>query len=316
MSHDVKTLAAIYYCYFVADHYLNKASTLTFSAYIMIDMLPLIEDYIAESDFSDGSEAPAWYAFAKEFMQTPEYEQLKSVLPMVASGAEIATDKINFVKDTIKGFAVNMTAKVLGSGVSALTIDEQEKADLLVTMTSDEVARPLTEFFVYLLLGSDEDTIAPFDPSNKNVALAVTFLANAGRYMRVHNNEIILSWLRTEDSYYANEDWHIHSMGAVFDANGHWSECECGHKEEISAHAFGEWSTDPVNNGEKDVLVRRCPCGYEETKDAPAVGDTPAPTVKPLGAGAIVLICVGSVIILSGITVMVVITKKKKTAKK
>ena len=218
------------------------------------------------------------------------------------------------LRQTIKNFAVGLTAKVLGSGVSALTIDEEEKAELLETMTSDEVAAPLTEFFVYLLLGSEDEEVVPFDPSNKNVALAVTFLSNAGRYMRVHNNEIILSWLRTEDSYYANEDWHIHDTEIKFDENGHWSECECGYKEEICVHSFGEWSTNSVNNGEKDVVVRRCPCGYEETKDALDEGDLAGTIAKSPNAITIILICVGCGIIIASGAVMVVVSKKKKGA--
>ena len=312
MSHDIKTLAAAYYCYFISDYYLGKTSTMAFTAYIMIDMLPLIEDYVAEADFSDGTEMPAWYEFAYAFMQTEEYEQLKTLLPTIASGAEDASEYIDMVRATIKNFAVGMTAKVLGSGVAALTIDEAEKAELMVTMTSEEVAVPLTEFFVYLLLGSDDDLAEPFDPSNKNIALAVTFLSNAGRYMRVHNNEIILSWLRTEDSFYANEDWHIHSTETAFDENGHWQVCECGYQDEVCAHAFGQWSSLTVNDGEKEVLVRRCPCGYEETKEASNNADLAGTMEKPLGTATIILICVGSVAVIAAIATMVVISKKKK----
>ena len=314
MSHDVKTLAAAYYCYFISDFYLSNAENAAFTVYILIDMLPMIEEYLADADLSEKSGASEWYVFAKEFMATEEYMQLKAILPMVANDADLLNENIYTIRQTIKNFAVGLTAKVLGSGVSALTIDEEEKAELLETMTSDEVAAPLTEFFVYLLLGSEDEEVAPFDPSNKNVALAVTFLSNAGRYMRVHNNEIILSWLRTEDSYYANEDWHIHDTEIKFDENGHWSECECGYKEEICVHSFGEWSTNSVNNGETDVVVRRCPCGYEETKDAPDEGDLAGTIAKSPNAITIILICVGCGIIIASGAVMVVVSKKKKGA--
>ena len=177
----------------------------------------------------------------------------------------------------------------------------------MATMTSEEVAGPLTEFLVYLLLGSDDTELKPFDPSNKNIALAVTFLANAGRYMRVHNNEIILSWLRTEDSYYENEDWHIHETEMKYDENGHWQECACGYREESCVHALSDWSTIPENNGEKDVVTRRCPCGYEEIKDAPKEGKA------PLGTATIILISVGSCAIVSIAIATVVISKKRKT---
>ena len=307
MSHDAMMMAAVYYCYFVADYYLGKANNLAFSAYIMIDMLPLMEELMADMDMSDGSETAAWLKFAYEFMQSPEYERLGTLLPHIASGAEVAMDKISTVRNTFKNFAVGMTAKVLEGGVSALTIDEEEKAELLATMTSEEVAAPLTEFLVYLLLGNDDDLTEPFNPGNKNIATAVTFFANAGRYMRVHNNEIILSWLRTEDSYYANEDWHIHETEAKYDENGHWTECECGYKSEIHVHALSDWNAIPQNDGEKDIVTRRCPCGYEESKNAPNTS---------LDTMTIVLVCVGAVVIIAAFaTTIVVVNKKKKIQK-
>ena len=313
MSHDVKTLAAAYYGYFVSDFYLNNADNVTLTAHVLMDLLPWIEEYIAEADFSNESEVPEWYAYASAFVQTEEYERLKAVLPLVASGAAATSENISMIRETIKSFAVGMTAKVLGSGVSALTVDEAEKAELLETMTSDEVARPLTEFFVYLLLGSDDGELQPFDLSNKNIALAVTFLANAGRYMRVHNNEIILSWLRTEDSYYANEDWHLHDTEIQYDENGHWNECACGYKNEISAHAFSDWTANAVHDGEKDVVVRRCPCGYEETKEAPVVKDPTVSIFKPLGTMTIVILFVGFALITGAVVTIVVFSKKTKS---
>ena len=131
--------------------------------------------------------------------------------------------------------------------------------------------------------------------------------------MRVHNNEIILSWLRTEDSYYTNEDWHVHSVAVKSDATGHWEECECGHKGEVSEHIFSDWSTNPVNDGEKNVFVRRCPCGYEETKEAD-LGDNEKNS-KSIGTTTIVLICVGSCVIVAAAVVMIIVTKKRKLKK-
>ena len=309
MSQDAAILAAVYYSYFVSDFYLNSAKALTFSAYILLDSLPMVEEYLAALDLTEASEISEWYVFAKEFIQTEEYAYIKTLLPLVANGVEILDSELLLIKDTIKRFASGVTAGVLGSGVAALTIDEAEKAELMATMTSEEVAGPLTEFLVYLLLGSDDTELKPFDPSNKNISLAVTFLANAGRYMRVHNNEIILSWLRTEDSYYENEDWHIHETFVKYDENGHWYECECGYKEESCVHTLSEWTTIPENNGEKDVVTRRCPCGYEEIKDAPKAEKTPIDTVT------IILISVGSCVILAGMIATVVISKKRKTNK-
>jgi hypothetical protein len=296
----------------VSDYYLDKVDNLAFTASILIDSLPVIEQSLAEIDFSEASDMPEWYAYASAFIKTEEYEQLKTLLPLVSSGVETVSEKIATIKETIKKFAVGMTSKVLGSGVAALTLDEAEKEELMATMTSEEVAAPLTEFFVYLLLGTDEGVASPFNPSNKNIALAVTFLSNAGRYMRVHNNEIILSWLRTEDSYYENEDWHIHETVTKYDENGHWEECSCGYKGEIKAHSFYEWRTESTDGGKKDIMTRDCPCGYEETKEAPDASDLTGTLVNPFGPMTIVLISISSVVVIAAIVAMVLISKKRK----
>ena len=311
MSHDIKTLAAVYYCYFVSNFYLDKAENLAFTASILIDSLPMIEQYLAEFDPAEAADMPEWFVYASAFIQTEEYEELKTMLPLIASGVEQPSEKIPVIKATIKNFAVGMTAKVLGSGVAALTVEESEKEKLMATMTSTEVAAPLTDFLVYLLLGSDDGELSPFNPSNKNIALAVTFLTNAGRYMRVHNNEIILSWLRTEDSFYENETWHIHETELVYDGDGHFEKCECGYVGEKTSHSFGEWSTLPVTNGEKKELVRRCHCGYEEFKEADMADDNDPKTLEPM---TIVMLC-GSSAIIVGAVVVAVVLKKKKTQK-
>jgi hypothetical protein len=134
--------------------------------------------------------------------------------------------------------------------------------------------------------------------------------------MRVHNNEIILSWLRTEDSYYENEDWHIHENIIKFDANAHWEECECGYKSECRSHAFGEWSALPVTEGSESVYVRSCPCGYEETKPAEDVNNMAGMIDNTTGAMPVVLISGGAIIMIAAIAAMVVVSKKRKTNSK
>ena len=315
MSHDVKTLAAAYYCYYIADCYLDDAEQRDAAVVALAESLPLLEMYIELSAEDEEVFSSEWYIYASEFIASEEYAQLKALLQSVAADPELFAENFANIHDTLEEFAVGTTAKVLGSGVAALTIDEEEKAALMGTMTSTEVAEPLTKFFIYLLLGSEDGVSAPFNPSNKNVALAVTFFANAGRYMRVHNNEIILSWLRTEDSYYANEDWHIHETVTKFDENGHWSECTCGYKSETSVHALDEWGTIPENNGEKDVVTRRCSCGYEEIKEATDGENLTGAIVSRFGSMTIILICVGVAVIIAASVTMVVVSKKRKSAK-
>lgn len=315
MSQDAMALAAVYYCYFVSDFYLEKGISLAFIASALIDSLPMIEQYLVAADYSEDTEMPEWFAFASAFIQTEEYEQLKSLLPLVASGMPVTDDKIIEIKETIKNFAVGMTAKVLGSGVAALTLEESEKEELMSTMTSTDVAAPLTEFFAYLLLGTEEGVVSPFDPSNKHIALAVTFLANAGRYMRVHNNEIILSWLRAEDSYYENVDWHIHETVTMYDQNGHWEKCDCGYKGETKAHSFYEWKTVLADDGKKEIMTRDCPCGYEETKEISDTSGLAGSFVTQLGPMTIILISIGSAAAIAAIVAAVVISERRKIKK-
>ena len=309
MSHDVKLLAASYYCYYLSDYYMESEEFALTALSVLNSTLPIIEGSIAELEASGDSTSQEYAAYVREFIQSEAYLELKRMLELVTSDPDMLSLVMLLAQETFNDFVIGMTGKVLGNGVNALTIDEEEKAKLYETITSYAVTARLTDFFVYLLLGSDEPIIEPFSLSNKNISLAITFLANAGRYMRVHNNEIILSWLRTEDSYYKDEDWHVHTNDLIYDENGHWEACECGYKTEMSEHMFGEWSTIPVNRGDKEVLFRRCHCGFEEVKDWEAT----EPDTKPLDATTVViLICVGVVIIAVSITTIAIVNKKRK----
>jgi hypothetical protein len=245
------------------------------------------------------------------FIKSEGYLQMKSLIQAMAEASELVSLDVIQVQETLKSFTADITGKVLGSGVNALSIEQEEKTKLYETVTSDEITIPLTEFFVYLLLGNDNSSVAPFDLENKNMALAVTFLSNVRRYMSAHSSEVILSWLRTEDSYYDNEDWHIHETVFHYDAEGHFEKCECGYEGEKIAHVFGEWSTLPVTNGEKKEMRRRCHCGYEEFKEAENVVDNN--DSKAIAPRTIVLICIGGAMIVAVSVTAVVIVKKKKT---
>lgn len=305
MSHDLPTLAASYYCYFLSDLYLDTEKGMN-AVSSLLSSLESIKSYVEALAEDEAVKNEEWFLWVRDFIEDPEkYAHLEALLRSIQSGAEDLAGKIEEIRGEIKSFAVGMTATVLGSGVSSLTVAEEEKAALLEEMTSDEVASPLTELFVYLLLGCEESELSAFDPSNKSVALAVTFLSNAGRYMRVHNNEIILSWLRTEDSYYANEDWHIHDTVIKYDVNGHWHECSCGYKEDVCMHFLSDWSKIPITENGREVLFRTCPCGYRETQDVSSMNDGwKTVTAVAIGIGAVALV--------AGTIITVRVTKKRK----
>ena len=317
MSHNVKILAALYYCYYISECYLDAGEDALIAMSALNESIPILEEYVQAAAEMEEYRTAEWYQYVCAFMASEEYAEMKEALQGIASDMETYVQKVAMITSTIKNFAVGMTAKVLGGGVSALTLDEEEKAELMETMTSEEVTVPLTEFLVYLLLGSDDGIVSPFDPSNKNISLAITFLSNAGRYMRVHNNEIILSWLRTEDSYYANEDWHIHDIDFSYDETGHWGQCECGYTENFKHHTLSDWETIYVEGAEKEELVRGCACGYEEIQevfktDDQNTNDHVGFLANENGMMTFVFIGVGAALVIAAAAAMIVISKKRK----
>lgn len=94
-----------------------------------------------------------------------------------------------------------LTAGLDKAGIKA---DDTVRTNLL----ADKSIVGLTKFIGYFVFGSDArlaDLTSSAAVKNALIAkinTAATLVGNAGSYMRVHNNEVILSWLRTMDSYY------------------------------------------------------------------------------------------------------------------
>lgn len=87
-------------------------------------------------------------------------------------------------------------------------------------MLSDETVSGLTSFVGHFVFGTDvtleqvTDSETLIAALQKKVDTAATLVGNAGTYMRVHNNEVILSWIRTMDSYYDDPVVPSHSSGS------------------------------------------------------------------------------------------------------
>lgn len=314
-THDLPMLAAAYYGYYISDCYMTDPNQWFTAITVVLGALNVIEGYVSVMQNDPTIASTAWFQYASTFIASEQYAQVKAALVSISNTAgatpeEVAAE-IQGIKSTIQAFAATMTAKVLGSGISAITMDETEKAEILATMTAPEVTVPLTSFFTYMLLGDEDvEELEVFSPTNKSVTTAVTFVYNAGRYMRSHNNEIILSWLRTEDSYYADETWHVHKYDLYYDNNGHWHECECGDKQEVCAHSFSEWEEMILPEGEQPKIIRRCPCGYEQTQNIEY--SEPAGFVD---STAVVIICVVSALLVAGAIVTLIILKKRNIIK-
>ena len=99
-----------------------------------------------------------------------------------------------------------LVKSVLKAGLdnAGIAQDSKTREDML----SDQSVPGLTKFIGYFVFGTGTkladltDSEAVCSALTEKINTAATLVGNAGTYMRVHNNEVILSWLRTMDSYY------------------------------------------------------------------------------------------------------------------
>ena len=72
------------------------------------------------------------------------------------------------------------------------------------------------------------------------------------------------------------QDGHTHSFGTQWavDAENHWHVCDCGEKNDLAAHTFGEWEIKKYPTTTEDGKNERvCSiCKYKETEVIPALG--------------------------------------------
>ena len=88
-------------------------------------------------------------------------------------------------------------------GLSDCGLDTDDK-ELYDKMTSQSDARAMTRILAYLALydKNQTDKVISLTTVSQQVKHLSTFAGNAKSFMRPHNNEVILSWLRTLDSSY------------------------------------------------------------------------------------------------------------------
>lgn len=318
MTEKAMMLAGIYYLYFLTDCYLTEESVVTYLP-IVQETLANLDAYLAQlaqptpdsEEEISGIAMTEWYQAMTAMLASEEFMTIKGII--LTSDPETLKNYVPTIKTTIEQAAIDITTEVLGDGVLALTMDDEaEKEALYETMTDEAVAGPLAKFIVYLLLGSDNAT--PFEAldiqnivGNKNIALAATFVANAGRYMRVHNNEIILSWLRAEDTNYLDQT-HVHVFETFSNDTHHGVACSCETVQEQSEHTFGEWTeTKAPTTTEEGFKSRSCACGYTQYEMIPKIEES------NLNVLIIVVASVaGAVVIAGGVTAFVLVRKRKK----
>ena len=136
-----------------------------------------------------------------------------------AAGEEVPEELINALKDmendlqtadawsdladTSWEVSAALYKVAMGSGYIKCGMDKED-GELFAEMTGEKEAKAATRILAYLLLYDDDQTeqIISFSTITQQIKHFATFIGNASSYMRPHNNEIILSWLRTLDSNY------------------------------------------------------------------------------------------------------------------
>lgn len=294
--------AALYYFFFLSD-FDPKTEDGTATA-ALSEAFPLLERYVASFAENETVSKTAWFQYLEEYLASKDCEELKKLLNKSAAASNVSEKDKDKINDKVSKLAEDMTAALLTQAVLSRNPVEEEAQAMIAELTDPKVTGPLTEFLAYLLFGTEQIMGSASDPSNRSISIAATLVCNAERYLYAHSNEVILSWLRTGDSYYGNEDWHIHSTYLAYDKNGHWKACECGYKDGICNHVFNEWSTNPVTRDGKQVLVRSCPCGYEETK---SLENSPK-----LSVFTIVFLSIGVAAVIGGAIASYLILKKRK----
>lgn len=305
MTQNGIPLAASYYCYYVAEHVLNEENVVPMAA-VLSGSIAYLEQYIAGlAEQNEQIVETEWYLMINELLNNETYLTVKQLL--ATASPEQLKGSLVMIRETLESMAITLTADALESGVSALELDEDTMEELLETMTDEKVTKPLMKFLVCLLLGhEDVDALTAFDPTNKSLAIAATFLYNSGRYMRVHNNEILLSWLRAEDSYYLNPQ-HVHEFLPYSEENEHGYVCECGEKSAAEAHSFEEWVViEEATKDQVGMKKRQCACGYIQYEEIPALA-------KPTNVLWIVIAAsAGALVVAGGVTAVIVVKKRRK----
>ena len=96
-------------------------------------------------------------------------------------------------------------------------------------------------------------------------------------------------------------------------ADSHWQHCDCGAKGTVTAHTYDDWKvTKEATETEKGSKERSCSvCDYKETAKIDVLAPS-TPDVPPTGDKSVIMISV-ALVALFGISVVVLVSRKKKT---
>ncbi|MCR5586795.1 MAG: Ig-like domain-containing protein [Lachnospiraceae bacterium] len=123
-----------------------------------------------------------------------KYNELKKVAT--------SADKFGDFEEAASGLRAGLYSVVIGSGLEAAGLPEED-AELFEALTGEKESAAISKMLTYLLLYDKNQTEEiSFNYLNQQFKHIATFVGNAGSFMRPHNNEIIVSWLKTLDSNY------------------------------------------------------------------------------------------------------------------
>lgn len=114
-----------------------------------------------------------------------------------------ASAKWGVAADSSRLIAALLYSLVMADGLTASGLDKED-TELFKSITSVKEAKAATRLVAFLLLYDNKQTdkVITFKHVTQQMKHLATFAGNAASYMRPHNNEIIVSWLKTLDSNY------------------------------------------------------------------------------------------------------------------
>ena len=104
--------------------------------------------------------------------------------------------------DSVKRIAADYLSSILKDAMQASGATKEEIANL----TGQKACLALTHFISHMLFGNiwQSSEVRPLTLNNEQMKAAATLIGNAANLVIDHVNEVVISWLKTEDSYYAD----------------------------------------------------------------------------------------------------------------
>ena len=104
--------------------------------------------------------------------------------------------------EDIRSIAAVFLGDVLREAMTASGASEEQ----LAAFRNQEDLESLVHILSHLILGNiwQSDSVEPLNPDNEQIKAAATLIGNAGCLFADHTNEVIKSWLRLDDSYFAD----------------------------------------------------------------------------------------------------------------